>query len=617
MPQPVLEGHDSYPTPGTWTNIVGLVSTYYLERDQTITVRWSTFWESMSEAGYIRPVDDDEFPDIETRFPSVAEVQRMIALGSNTLPGERILDVRATPTGLVVKVGTSAEFSREHAVEWPIMDELIAHVTQLRDDTEELAGGARDALDTAVVDLRRDLELLNGIASAAAEIALDAAEDATGSAGTSGKSAYELAQQQGFMGTLEEWLLTLEGPPGPLGPQGPQGIQGIRGLTGPKGDQGVPGPQGIQGEDGKSVAIQGTVANAAALPTGLGAGAAGTGYLANDTGNLHVWSGTAWTNVGPVRGPQGIQGVKGDKGDAGTNGADGAQGIQGVKGDKGDKGDTGAQGIQGVKGDKGDAGATGATGSTGLKGDKGDKGDAGADGTNGTGFLVQGTVATAGNLPGSAPLGHAYIINADGTAVQRLATGWSPPVPFRGPQGVQGVQGERGLQGIQGQQGLQGAPGAAGSDYTLPGWSSTGITFRDNGTINLGSGGFFRYRWRLDRGMFFLFYKVQWGNGGSSSGGDIRMILPHSPNNSMGIEVSGSGLYYSNAGLYSMPALPSVLPGATEMLFWVPKSGSDTTQGKFRIWNGSNGSGTGIPYNPGYTLDASGSSLFGQISFIV
>ncbi len=74
---------------------------------------------------------------------------------------------------------------------------------------------------------------------------------------------------------------------------------------------GTNGTNGTNGQDGRSVTIAGQVASASALPTGLGAADAGKGYVAQDTGNLHVWSGTAFTDVGPVRGPVGPAGPEG------------------------------------------------------------------------------------------------------------------------------------------------------------------------------------------------------------------------------------------------------------------------------------------------------------------
>lgn len=50
--------------------------------------------------------------------------------------------------------------------------------------------------------------------------------------GIDGKSAYEVAVDNGFTGTEEEWLLSLQGEKGDTGEQGPQGEQGIQGEPG-------------------------------------------------------------------------------------------------------------------------------------------------------------------------------------------------------------------------------------------------------------------------------------------------------------------------------------------------------------------------------------------------
>ena len=125
-----------------------------------------------------------------------------------------------------------------------------------------------------------------------------------------GKSAFELAQQNGFTGTMAEWLLSLKGEKGDPGDKGEkgdigaQGLQGIQGIKGDTGAAGADGKDGVNGADGHT----------------------------------------------PVKGVDYFDGEKGIKGDTG------AQGIQGV------------QGIQGIKGDKGDTGATGSTGATGAQG---------------------------------------------------------------------------------------------------------------------------------------------------------------------------------------------------------------------------------------------------------
>ena len=127
-----------------------------------------------------------------------------------------------------------------------------------------------------------------------------------------GKSAYEVAVENGFSGTETEWLASL------------------------KGATGAPGANGKDGTDGK------------------------TPYV-GDNGNWFVGSDDTGK---PSRGEKGDKGEKGEKGDTGAQGIQGEQGIQGVQGEKGDKGDKGSPGAKGDKGEpgaKGDKGDTGAT----------------------------------------------------------------------------------------------------------------------------------------------------------------------------------------------------------------------------------------------------------------
>lgn len=197
---------------------------------------------------------------------------------------------------------------------------------------------------------------------------------------------------------------------------------------------GPPGTDGKDGKDGSGVDIKGTAAvyppDAAPtvgdmwitpdpVPAGFPAGtAAGDGL---------VWTGTAWNNVGGIRGPAGKDGANGADGAPGQDGQVGADGKDGLgftfKGEfdpnalydnndvvtalgstyvivdqvvrgivdpgdlkllasKGDKGEDGAAAAAGEKGDKGDPGADGA------KGDKGDNGADGAAGADGRSVAV-------------------------------------------------------------------------------------------------------------------------------------------------------------------------------------------------------------------------------------
>lgn len=66
---------------------------------------------------------------------------------------------------------------------------------------------------------------------------------------------------------------------------------------------------GKNGEDGKSVTILGSYDTLAELQAAHPTGSVGDGYIVGD--DLYVWNGSAWTNVGAIRGPQGTPGVNG------------------------------------------------------------------------------------------------------------------------------------------------------------------------------------------------------------------------------------------------------------------------------------------------------------------
>ena len=200
----------------------------------------------------------------------------------------------------------------------------------------------------------------------------------------------------------------IQGPQGEAGPKGdkgdpgetgPQGTQGVPGETGPqgepgpkgdkgdKGDPGDTGPAGADGADGTGVSILGSFPSEGDLPA---SGNPGDAYLI--AGDLYVWTGSGWDNVGTIQGPAGTpgaQGPKGDKGDPGDTGPQGLQGVQGIpgadgaQGPKGDPGEQGIQGIQGPAGADGADGPEGPQGAPGAKGDKGDKGDTGETGPKG------------------------------------------------------------------------------------------------------------------------------------------------------------------------------------------------------------------------------------------
>ena len=150
------------------------------------------------------------------------------------------------------------------------------------------------------------------------------------------------------------------GEQGPVGPQGPQGEQGPVGLQGPRGEQGE------RGADGTGVQILGTKNNPGQLPSSAQPGDA---YLID--GQLWVWGGAQWANVGNIQGPQGIAGPQGERG---------MQGLQGDPGPQGERGEQGLPGPQGIQGDPGPAGSQGPQGEQGLQGPQGEQGPQGPQG---------------------------------------------------------------------------------------------------------------------------------------------------------------------------------------------------------------------------------------------
>lgn len=198
MPQPIVEQIDEYPNDGQLVFIRGMISTDYLDRGEIIPVAWSPFWEAMTEAGYVRPMDEQMIPDAMSVFPTIQQVIDMISAGATTLPGQRILDVRGDDTGLWVRVGTSEEASREFRVDWPSLDEVLSSIREIRDETKEYADDPEGAVQAAVGALRAELVSYNGIASSAAEVALDAAEDSVSAATRAEQAAASIEAKTGI-----------------------------------------------------------------------------------------------------------------------------------------------------------------------------------------------------------------------------------------------------------------------------------------------------------------------------------------------------------------------------------------------------------------------------------
>ena len=233
--------------------------------------------------------------------------------------------------------------------------------------------------------------------------------------------------------------------------------RGAQGPTGPIGPSGGPtGPTGPTGAQGQGIALKGTVATPADLPsTG---NVVGDSYIVQSNGSLYTWSGSAWVNNGPIVGPTGATGPTGPTGSQGNVGPTGAPstvtGPTGPTGSQGNFGPTGSQGVQGIQGIQGVTGPTGPTGAqstvAGPTGVQGNVGPTGPTGNTGAASTVAG------------PTGPTGAQGAQGNVGATGPTGAQGNVGDHGPTGPQGIQGEQGIQGVVGPTGSTGASGATG-----------------------------------------------------------------------------------------------------------------------------------------------------------
>ena len=115
-----------------------------------------------------------------------------------------------------------------------------------------------------------------------------------GTRGIPGASAYEVAVQNGYVGTEEEWLASL------VGPQGEQGPQGETGATGPAGPANTLSIGTVTKDDNPSATITGTSPNQIlnlTLPKGDKGDTGNSGVAISTTQptdpNINVWIDTS------------------------------------------------------------------------------------------------------------------------------------------------------------------------------------------------------------------------------------------------------------------------------------------------------------------------------------
>lgn len=414
-----------------------------ISEDDTISV----------DGGKIKEIVSGDIAEVKNEVDSLA--------ARVTLNELSIEDINKTVSDVKIDVKTAIEKSDSNKSAIDSLKDTIEVVNVSLAQNQEKVENVEGKLDKFSGDVET---ILNGI---------------SGKPGADGKSAYQIAVDNGFSGDEKTWLESL------VGKQGEQGIQGPQGEQGPQGLQGETGPQGEKGDDGKSAydiakseGFSGTTEEwLASLKGADGApgkdGKDGSSVsLKNSADECTVANSDAYINKenyhiyifrGEVDGERKFDDL-------------GEFAIVGPQGPKGDKGDKGEQGIQGEKGDKGD---------------KGEDGAPGKDGKDGlsitaatTASTEGGTIVTFENASGS--IGSVTVLNgkdgakgetgdkgADGKSAYQIAvekgyeggdeSAWIASLKGeKGAKGDKGDTGEQGPQGIQGPQGEKGADGASG-----------------------------------------------------------------------------------------------------------------------------------------------------------
>ena len=132
--------------------------------------------------------------------------------------------------------------------------------TQLLKKLDEKAAGlqnGKDGFSPKVKTEQMEFGVVITIVDADGETSATLHNGANGEKGTDGKSAYQIAVEQGYQGSESDWLSSLKGDKGEKGDTGLQGERGEKGETGqqgeqgPKGEKGDPGDRGLQGVPGE------------------------------------------------------------------------------------------------------------------------------------------------------------------------------------------------------------------------------------------------------------------------------------------------------------------------------------------------------------------------------
>ena len=206
--------------------------------------------------------------------------------------------VRATTVPFTLHIRLSGFVADGDTPIPPTLDLYTQLLKKLDEKTAGLQNG-KDGFSPKVKAEQMKSGVVITIVDADGETSATLHHGANGEKGTDGKSAYQIAVEQGYQGSESDWLSSLKGD------------KGEKGNTGAKGN---PGQNGAEGKSAYAIAVE-------------------HGYENSED---------EWLLS--------LKGEKGDTGERGEKGNTGDRGLQGVPGEKGEKGDAGVAGKDGTDG---------------------------------------------------------------------------------------------------------------------------------------------------------------------------------------------------------------------------------------------------------------------------
>lgn len=233
----------------------------------------------------------ESYDRLVTIFNTISEVENVVTGDASKIPTSAAIvkltqDIYANKNVEAVQAVEAAQAAQAET------ESVAADLREYAEDVHNAISNLGRTADDTLREATRTAERVQSAMSTAESSANDAknyAEQAqeawerisnsgsTGVPGADGKSAYELAVDNGFSGTLSEWLNSLKGAngkdgakgdKGDKGDTGERGAQGIQGIQGEKGDTGAQGLKGDKGDSGveQQIVIESAVTSYAIKP---------------------------------------------------------------------------------------------------------------------------------------------------------------------------------------------------------------------------------------------------------------------------------------------------------------------------------------------------------------